>query len=207
MEYQDANYIDKSVIVSGTFLVKNRFDDKEKELTDQYRNSFKEWQKEWVGDKELKKMFNDKIKEHENENWEEENYRNSVYQNTEYTEEDKIWAMERSKKRSEVISRMVKRFTYYKNKCLGKEMKAELNVELAKEFPIGDMFPRTDLTIRQGNKEFFLCPLSPEKTPSFCWYRKTNTWHCFSCGESGDSIALHMKLNNCDFVTAVKKLC
>ena len=51
-----------------------------------------------------------------------------------------------------------------------------------------------------------LCPLHHEKTPSF-QIRKDNTWICYgSCGISGDSIDLYMKLNNTNFITAVNAL-
>jgi DNA primase len=32
------------------------------------------------------------------------------------------------------------------------------------------------------------CPFHQEKTPSFTIYPKTNTFHCFGCGISGDTI-------------------
>ena len=32
------------------------------------------------------------------------------------------------------------------------------------------------------------CPFHQEKTPSFTIYPKTNTFHCFGCGKSGDTI-------------------
>jgi DNA primase len=32
------------------------------------------------------------------------------------------------------------------------------------------------------------CPFHEEKTPSFTVYPKTNTFHCFGCGKSGDTI-------------------
>lgn len=48
--------------------------------------------------------------------------------------------------------------------------------------------------------------LRDEKTPSVSWHKKTNTWHDFGNDTYGDNIDLVMKLDNCDFVTACKKL-
>lgn len=52
------------------------------------------------------------------------------------------------------------------------------------------------------------CPLGThaDSNPSFVIYRHTNTWHCFSCKESGDSIALFMKINDCEFGKALEEL-
>ena len=50
------------------------------------------------------------------------------------------------------------------------------------------------------------CPLHQEDTPSFVWYKNTNTFYCFGCHEGGNVITLYMKLNKCDFKTAIKEL-
>ena len=50
-----------------------------------------------------------------------------------------------------------------------------------------------------GNKEWYLCPLHNEKTPSFCWNKDDKYYKCFGCGEGGDIINLYMKINNCNF--------
>lgn len=51
-----------------------------------------------------------------------------------------------------------------------------------------------------------LCPFHSERTPSFVIYRKNNTYHCFSCKVSGDSIDFMMRINKMDFKQAVKEL-
>jgi DNA primase len=50
------------------------------------------------------------------------------------------------------------------------------------------------------------CPFHHEKTPSFVIYPKSNSYHCFGCHASGDSITFLMKQGNLTFVEAVRKL-
>lgn len=80
-----------------------------------------------------------------------------------------------------------------------------LDVERAKEYPIGEMM-LTKRTGASGGREYYICSLHSEKTGSFVWYKEKNRWRCFGCGEYGDSVDLHMKLNNVDFIHAVKAL-
>ena len=54
--------------------------------------------------------------------------------------------------------------------------------------------------------EFGLCPFHSEKSPSFKIYRSQNTWWCFSCNTGGSVVDYLMKLNNVDFLTAVRQL-
>ena len=201
MNYLDANYLDKE-----TGELHNWYDDMESELVADYRERLAEWKKMWLDDREVKKLFSDKIVELTGNIWEEELYRGEVYRNDEYSDTSKDWAITRSKERAKKLESILRRFTYYRNLCVGKKGK-ELNIELAKQFPIGDLLPKQRV-LNGGNREFYSCPLHSERTASFCWYKKTNTWHCFGgCGLGGDVIDLYMKLNNCDFVTATKALC
>ena len=58
--------------------------------------------------------------------------------------------------------------------------------------------------VRNG---MYSCPFHKENHGSFKIYRNTNTWHCFgACGVGGDSIDFIMKLNNYNFIEAVKYL-
>lgn len=51
------------------------------------------------------------------------------------------------------------------------------------------------------------CPLGhTDSHPSFVIYRGTNTFHCFSCKKSGDSIAFYQLLTGVNFNEAVKSL-
>ncbi len=56
-------------------------------------------------------------------------------------------------------------------------------------------------------KEFYCCPIHNEKTPSFVWNKQEKYYHCFgACSSGGDVIDLYMKINGCDFRTALKEL-
>lgn len=59
---------------------------------------------------------------------------------------------------------------------------------------------------RSGSRYRCCCPFHEEKTPSFFVNPNTNYWHCFGCGEGGDSISFVMKKEGVDFNTAVRKL-
>lgn len=75
------------------------------------------------------------------------------------------------------------------------------DIERAKAVPL-------DTFLEVNRSGFAHCPLGhTDKTPSFKIYKNQNRWHCFgACGEGGDTVDLYMKLNDCDFITAVKKL-
>lgn len=48
--------------------------------------------------------------------------------------------------------------------------------------------------------------LRNERTASCCVYTDTNSFYDFGSGDGGSSIDLFMKLNDCDFKTAIRKL-
>jgi len=98
-----------------------------------------------------------------------------------------------------------KRFNYYLLRVKGKTPTGSFNLEQIKAVPICDIMP-TKAKRGGGDRQMFNCPLHEDRTPSFCWYKKNNTWHCFSCGEGSSVIDLYMLLNNCDFKTAAKAL-
>jgi DNA primase len=50
------------------------------------------------------------------------------------------------------------------------------------------------------------CPFHKEKTPSFVVSQDKQIYHCFGCGESGDSIQFLMKYKNYTFVEAAEHL-
>ena len=103
--------------------------------------------------------------------------------------------------------RQIKRFQWYGKLASGKvEVKDDLDIERAKEYPIGDII-NLKSTGKSSNREFFCCPLHNEKTGSFVWYKRDNSWHCYGgCSSGGDVIDLYMRLHEVDFVTAVKSL-
>lgn len=55
-----------------------------------------------------------------------------------------------------------------------------------------------------NKKDFICCPFHNEKTPSMRIYEKD--YHCFGCGEHGDTITFVQKLFNLSFQEALKKI-
>lgn len=59
---------------------------------------------------------------------------------------------------------------------------------------------------KTGNSLKGLCPFHNEKTPSFIVFPKTQSYHCFGCGKSGDIFSFYMAMENVDFRDALKEL-
>lgn len=59
---------------------------------------------------------------------------------------------------------------------------------------------------RQGASYVGLCPFHSEKTPSFSVSPQKGIFHCFGCGEGGNSIGFLMKIENISFYEAVTRL-
>ena len=59
---------------------------------------------------------------------------------------------------------------------------------------------------KSGRTHFGLCPFHNEKTPSFAVFTESQTFHCFGCGAGGDIISFIMKIENLDYLEAVKFL-
>ena len=51
-----------------------------------------------------------------------------------------------------------------------------------------------------------LCPFHNEKTPSFTIYTDSQSFFCFGCGAGGDAITFVRRIENLDYVEAVKVL-
>ncbi len=59
---------------------------------------------------------------------------------------------------------------------------------------------------RAGALYHGLCPFHQEKTPSFTVNSAKNSYHCFGCGEHGDSLKFLQKYNSLSFPDAVRAL-
>ncbi len=59
---------------------------------------------------------------------------------------------------------------------------------------------------RNGTRHVGLCPFHKEKTPSFHVDEDKQLYYCFGCGEGGNIFDFVMKIENLDFVDAVRFL-
>ena len=59
---------------------------------------------------------------------------------------------------------------------------------------------------KSGRNWWACCPFHAEKTPSFCIWPEDDRWKCFGCGAGGDAFAFIMRIENLDFVGALKLL-
>lgn len=78
------------------------------------------------------------------------------------------------------------------------------DVARAKEVPIETLY--AGQLRKQGGRAVGRCEFHNEKTGSFTIYLQQNRAYCFGCSFKGDSIDYVMKKDDCDFITAVKKL-
>lgn len=59
---------------------------------------------------------------------------------------------------------------------------------------------------RRGRNLVGLCPFHSEKTPSFTVYPDSQSFYCFGCGAGGDVVTFVKKIENLDYIEAVKSL-
>lgn len=59
---------------------------------------------------------------------------------------------------------------------------------------------------KRGSTSVGLCPFHNEKTPSFTVYNDTQSFYCFGCGAGGDAVTFIKKIENLDYIDAVKVL-
>lgn len=57
---------------------------------------------------------------------------------------------------------------------------------------------------RTGKNLQGLCPFHSEKTPSFTLFPDTNSFYCFGCQAAGDVLSFIMRIENLDWIEAVK---
>lgn len=59
---------------------------------------------------------------------------------------------------------------------------------------------------KKGKNLVGLCPFHSEKSPSFFVYPQTQSFYCFGCGAGGDIITFLKKIENIEYIEAVKLL-
>ena len=79
-------------------------------------------------------------------------------------------------------------------------------LELKQNNPIDSLMSSYVNLIRRGRNCVCLCPFHSEKSPSCTVYLENNSFYCFGCGAGGDVITFVMKIENLDYVEAVKFL-
>lgn len=78
--------------------------------------------------------------------------------------------------------------------------------ELKMKTDIEDVISAYVTLKRRGATLVGLCPFHNEKTPSFTVYPATQSFYCFGCGAGGDAITFVKKIENLDYLDAVKTL-
>ena len=78
--------------------------------------------------------------------------------------------------------------------------------ELKMKTDIEDVISTYVTLKRRGATLVGLCPFHNEKTPSFNVYPATQSFYCFGCGAGGDAITFLKKIENLDYLDAVKTL-
>ena len=80
-------------------------------------------------------------------------------------------------------------------------------IEQAKQIPASTIAERYGMAlIRRGPRRWACCPFHIEKNPSMCFY-PDGSWHCFSCGAGGDSVALLASMMHIGQYEAAKLIC
>lgn len=82
----------------------------------------------------------------------------------------------------------------------------EIISEIKYKNPIEEVISPYVSLKRAGRNLNGLCPFHNEKTPSFTVYNDTQSFYCFGCGAGGDVFTFIRKIENLDYIEAVKKL-
>ncbi len=83
---------------------------------------------------------------------------------------------------------------------------AEFLEQLKARNPIDEVMKSYVTLKRAGRNLNCLCPFHSEKTPSCVVYPDTESFYCFGCHAGGDVITFIMKIENLDYIEAVKLL-
>ena len=79
-------------------------------------------------------------------------------------------------------------------------------LKLKQNNPIDSIMSSYTRLIRRGHNYVCLCPFHSEKTPSCTVYTDSDSFYCFGCQAGGDVITFIMKIENLDYIEAVKLL-
>lgn len=82
----------------------------------------------------------------------------------------------------------------------------EIIMEIKYKNPVEDVISGYVNLKRAGRNLSGLCPFHNEKTPSFTVYPDTASFYCFGCGAGGDIFTFIRKIENLDYVEAVRRL-
>lgn len=82
----------------------------------------------------------------------------------------------------------------------------EFKQELKARIDIADVISSYVQLKKAGRNLVGLCPFHNEKSPSFSVSRENGFFHCFGCGAGGDAITFIRKIENLDYIDAVKLL-
>ncbi len=82
----------------------------------------------------------------------------------------------------------------------------EFLYELRQNSPIESVMTSYTHLIKRGRNYVCLCPFHSEKSPSCTVYPDTNSFFCFGCGAGGDVITFIRKIENLEYIEAVKFL-
>ncbi|MCY4639683.1 MAG: CHC2 zinc finger domain-containing protein [Chloroflexi bacterium] len=79
--------------------------------------------------------------------------------------------------------------------------------QLKRRHPIAEVVRRHGVELRgRGRRLTGRCPFHEDRTPSFCVYPETESFHCFGCGASGDVIDFVRRTEDLGFREAALRL-
>lgn len=105
------------------------------------------------------------------------------------------------------LERKIRKMRYFKKPAPAEDNDGRItneDVARAKEVPLETLY--AGQLRKQGGRAVGLCPFHNESGPSFTIYLNTNKFWCYGCSAGMDVIDFIQKRDNCDFITAVKKL-
>lgn len=77
-------------------------------------------------------------------------------------------------------------------------------LQLKQSVDIADIMSSYVNIKREGRNKKCLCPFHSEKTPSMVIYQDTQSFYCFGCGAGGDAFTFIKKIENLEYVEAIK---